>query len=313
MSQSKRPLISVIVNTVNEAQELRQCLQSVKGFADEIVVVDMNSHDGSQEVAREFGAKVYSHKFVNYVEPARNFAIKKARGKWILILDPDEKLSRSLAKRLRKIARDSKEIDVVLIPRKNLIMGKWMQNSRWWPDYLPRFFRKGKIDWPRQIHQQPKLEGMIETLPDIGDLAIVHDNYKSLDEFLARGTRYAEVQSKELLEEKNYQLSNQDLLLKPLEEFLGRFFVGEAYRDGFHGLAISLLQSWVVLLTYLKVWEKQKYPEKTLETARVKTMMAELIYQLEFWRSRFLSKMLSSPVDSFKKPLLKIRLWLARL
>ncbi|MFH1561759.1 MAG: glycosyltransferase family 2 protein [Patescibacteria group bacterium] len=308
-----KPLISVVVNTVNEAQGLRRCLQSVKDFADEIVVVDMESQDDSAKIAKEFGAQVYTHKFVNYVEPARNFAIKKAKGRWVLILDPDERLSRPLAKRLKKIARDKKEIDVVLIPRKNLIMGKWMQNSRWWPDYLPRFFKKGKVDWPKQIHQQPKLEGMIETLPDISDLAIIHYNYESLDEFLTRGARYAEVQSKELLEEKNYQLSSQDLLLKPLEEFLGRFFVGEAYKDGFHGLAISLLQAWVVLLTYLKVWEKQKYPEKTLEASRVKTMMAEFIYQLEFWRSHFLSRMASSPLDSLKKPLLKIRLWLARL
>ncbi|MBL7078630.1 glycosyltransferase family 2 protein, partial [Candidatus Shapirobacteria bacterium] len=190
----KKLSISVVVNTLNEEKNLSRCLSSVEKLADEIVVVDMYSDDQTREIARKFGARVFLHEKLNYVEPARNFAIEKARGKWIFILDADEKITSSLAKKLKEIAwADKGEIDYVLIPRKNIIFGKWIQNSRWWPDYLPRFFKKGKIDWPAQIHQQPELKGNILTLPDVEKFAITHYNYDSLDQYLSRAQRYAKV------------------------------------------------------------------------------------------------------------------------
>jgi (heptosyl)LPS beta-1,4-glucosyltransferase len=255
-------------------------------LADEIIVVDMHSEDKTRKIARQFGAKVFLHERTGYVEPARNFAISKARGEWILVLDADEKIGRSLAKRLKEIAeaRDS-NVDYVLMPRKNIIFGKWIQNSRWWPDYLPRFFRKGKVIWPKQIHQKPELKGNIFTLPDSEKLAIVHYNYNSLDQFLDRARRYAEVQATELIKEKKYKLSAADLVLKPLGEFLSRFFSGGGYRDGIHGLALAILQSYATALIYLKVWEKRKYVEKNIEAQRINNIFKQAVYQLEYWRS----------------------------
>ncbi len=308
-----KPTVSVVINTLNEEKNIRRCLQSAKKLADEIIVVDMYSDDKTRRIAKEFGAKVFLHKKTGYVEPARNFAISKARGQWVLILDADERIPSSLAKRLKEIAATQGEIDCVLIPRKNILLGHWMQNSRWWPDYLPRFFRRGKIRWPKQIHQQPDLKGRsIYTLPDSEDFAIIHHNYETLDQFLDRGRKYALIQAKELVEEKNYRLSNKDLILKPLEEFLSRFFVGEAYRDGIHGLALSLLQAWVTLLTYLKVWEIQKYEEKALEPARVREIFREAIYQLEYWRDDFLLSQQGGLAKNWYHLFFKFRQWLVK-
>lgn len=312
----KKTLISVVINTINEEKNLPSCLDSIKKLADEIVVVDMHSRDKTRKIAKDYGAEIYLHKKTGYVEPARNFAISKARGKWILVLDADERVPRSLAKKLKGLASDKtkQDLDCVLIPRKNIIFGKWMENSRWWPDYLPRFFQKGKISWPKQIHQQPNLSGKkIHPLIDSEQLAIVHCNYQSLDQFLERGKKYALIQARELVKEKNYRLSNKDLLIKPTEEFLSRFFVGGAHRDGIHGLALSLLQSWVVLLTYLKVWELQKYEEKSLEPRWVREMFTEVAYQLEYWRDDFLLKNSRSSLTPILKSFLKIRAWLTKL
>lgn len=314
MNTRKKPLISVVVNTLNEERNLPRCLESIRLFADEIVVIDMFSKDKTVEVAKSFGAKVFFHKPVGYVEPARNFAIGKATGTWIFLIDADEKITKSLAKKLRFIAENKKELDCILIPRKNIILGKWMQNSRWWPDYLPRFFKRGKIIWPEQIHQQPNLGGKnLHTLPDNERLALIHYNYESLDQFLLRGKKYAEIQAKELVGGKGYQLSGKDLLTKPLSEFLGRFFAGEAYKDGFHGLALSLLQAWVVLLTYLKVWETKKYEQKLFDSVKVKGMLKEVIYELDYWRDDFIVKKTKSPLLPIIKILLKIRNSLLKL
>lgn len=284
----KKPLISVVVNTLNEEENLSRCLKSVESFADEVVVVDMYSEDKTRKIAREFGAKVFLHERAGYVEPARNFAIKKTRGKWVLILDADEKIQRSLAKKLRDVAQsEDPGVDYVLIPRKNIIFGKWIQNSRWWPDYLPRFFKRGKIIWPAQIHQKPELKGNILTLPDVEKFAIVHYNYKSLDQFLERARRYAEIQAEELTKEKKYRLATADLMLKPLEEFLSRFFAGGGYKDGIHGLALAILQSYSIALIYLKVWEKQHYEEKNVESVKIKEVFSRVIYEMDYWYSRW--------------------------
>ncbi len=285
---SPRPLISVVVNTLNEEKNIGRCLKSVQHFADEIVLVDMHSDDRTREIAAEFGARIFLYSRVGYVEPARNFAISKARGRWVLILDADERIGRTLARRLSRIAaKPHQDIDYVLIPRKNIIFGKWIQNSRWWPDYLPRFFKKGKVKWPKQIHQKPILRGKIYTLPDNERFAIIHDNYRTLDQFLERSRRYAEVQANELIKEKKYILNYDDLLLKPLGEFLSRFFAGEGYRDGLHGLALSLLQAYAVALVYLKVWEKQRYRPRDVEEKRIKRIFRRFLAETAYWFQRW--------------------------
>ncbi len=283
-----RPLISVVVNTLNEEKNLPRCLQSVKNFADEIVVVDMHSDDRTRVIAEEFGARVFLYSRVGYVEPARNFALSKAKGRWILILDADEKIGRTLARKLRQIAsKPHQDIDYVLIPRKNIIFGKWIQNSRWWPDYLPRFFKKGKVKWPKQIHQKPILKGKIYTLPDSERFAILHYNYRTLDQFLDRSRRYAEVQANELIKEKKYVLNYSDLLLKPLGEFLSRFFAGQGYRDGVHGLALALLQSYATALVYLKVWEKQRFKERNVEPHKLSQLFRQGLGEALYWFNRW--------------------------
>src|SRR5687768_401137 len=111
-------------------------------WASEILVCDMHSQDKTVEIAKKKGAKVIFHKKLDYVEPARNFAISKAASDWILVLDADEEVSDSLSSRLMEIADKMEKIDFVRIPRKNLIFGRFMKNSMWWPDLNIRFFRK---------------------------------------------------------------------------------------------------------------------------------------------------------------------------
>ncbi|MDP3994785.1 MAG: glycosyltransferase family 2 protein, partial [bacterium] len=124
--------ISVVIITLNEEKNLPRAINSVKGFADEIVVVDMESGDRTVEIAKKLGAKVYSHKKVGYVEPARKFAISKTKWNYILILYADEVISSKLAKTLKGLPRggrmDSSGVavaDYYRVPRKNIIFGKW--------------------------------------------------------------------------------------------------------------------------------------------------------------------------------------------
>src|SRR4030042_2408892 len=122
-----KPLISAVINVWNEANVLPRCLKSLHGFADEIIVVDMQSTDNSAQIAQEFGAKVFQFHHLDVVDPARNFALSKATGKWIILLDPDEYLTKTLKNELLRLTQN-RHLDYVKIPRKNIIFNKWIRS-----------------------------------------------------------------------------------------------------------------------------------------------------------------------------------------
>lgn len=273
--------ISVVINTLNEEENLPRALSSIKNLADEIVVVDMESTDGTLEIAEKFGARVYTHKPVGYVEPARNFAISKASGDWIFILDADEEIPKTLSLKLKKIAEKAKA-DYFRIPRQNIIFGKWMKHSRWWPDYNIRFFKKGFVSWNEVIHSVPMTQGTGADLPEKEEFAITHHNYDSIGQFLVRMNRYTDIQAGNILKGKP-KFIWKDIITKPLAEFLSRYFAGEGYKDGLHGLALALLQAFSELILYLKVWQAEKFLEQAITLPEIEDQLKDATAQTHWW------------------------------
>jgi len=272
--------ISVVVNTLNEEENLPRALNSVEKIADEIVVVDTKSTDKTVAIAREFGAVVYSHERTGYVEPVRNFAITKAKNEWVLVLDADEEVPGSLAAKLKEITK-SPQADYYRLPRKNINFGRWIKNSRWWPDYNIRFFKRGTVTWNEVIHSVPMTVGTGADLPADEKYALVHYNYQSVAKYVTRMNRYTDIQAA-LLIEKDYKFSWGDIVEKPLSEFLSRYFAGEGYKDGLHGLALAMLQAVSELVLYLKIWQSDNFKPQAIglssETLRrIGPAMQELI------------------------------------
>ena len=275
------PKISVVINTLNEAKNLEQTLSSTK-WADEILICDMHSEDNSVEIAKKFGAKVIYHKRVSHVELARNYAVSKTSGDWILILDPDEEVPDSLANRLQEIVAKMEQVNFVEIPRKNLIFGKWMRASMWWPDYNIRFFKKGTVRWGEKIHLDPQTNGVGIKLDPKEDYAIVHHHYSSVSQFLDRLNRYTSVQANELHAD-GIKFQWNDLITKPLSEFLSRFFANKGFEDGLHGLTLSLLQAFSFLIVYLKLWEFQKFTDQNIKLAEMKSLVEKSGKEIGYW------------------------------
>jgi glycosyltransferase involved in cell wall biosynthesis len=294
--------ISAVVNTLNEEKNIRQCLESLK-WAEEIVVVDMESEDQTVSIAKKLGARVYSHKKTRYVEPARNFAITKATGDWIFILDADEEVPQSLVGVLKKIIQEE-GIDFVRIPRQNFIFGKWIKYSYWWPDYNIRFFKKGRVVWSDKIHSIPLTRGKGKDLEPRKANAIIHHHYQSISQYLSRLNRYTDIQAEELAA-SGYQFSWPDLVRKPIAEFLSRFFAGQGYRDEIHGLVLALLQAFSELVKYLKVWEKQARKEGLADP---ENFISQLGKELKTKRREFNYWLFSAKSD-LEKSFFK-RLWL---
>ena len=273
--------ISVVYCSHNEELNIEESIKSINVFANEIIFVDLESTDKTVEIAKKMGAKIYKHKNLGFVEPVRNFGISKTTGDWILILYPDEKLPESLKMFLKKEI-EKPRAQFFRIPRKNIIFGKWMKHTGWWPDFNIRFFKKGHVSWNEVIHSVPMTQGKGFDLEAKEELAIIHNNYTSLENYIEKMFRYSKVQASELIK-GGYKFKWSDIIKKPLNEFLSRFFAREGYKDGFHGLVLSLLQSFSELLVYLRIWETLKYEEKEINKKELSDVINSSIGDIKWW------------------------------
>ena len=280
--------ISVVINPLNEEKNLPRALASVKYFADEIVVCDMYSDDKTVEIAKNAGAKIYEHEKTGYVEPARDYAIGKAQRDWVLILDADEEISSSLKTELKSITAKP-SADFYRLPRKNIIFGKWIKHSRFWPDYNIRFFRKGYVAWSEIIHSVPETKGKGFDLEAKEENAIIHHHYETIEQFVERLNRYTTEHAK-LLSKEGYNFNWTDLIQKPTNEFLGRYFQGEGYKDGLHGLALSGLQAFSEFVMYLKLWQMLGFKADHVDIEETVNEMKEIEADLHYWQSDALLK-----------------------
>lgn len=274
--------VSVVINTYNEERNIEKVIKSIKPWVDEIIVCDMYSQDKTVSIAKKLGAKVVFYKYTGFVEPARNFVISKALGNWVLVLDADEELSQGLKDRIKEIVKKPDGPDFVEIPRKNIIFNKWMKASMWWPDYHIRLFKKGKVVWSNVIHSKPQTQGCRLTLPAEESLAIIHHNYQSVPQFLDRMNRYTTIEAEEL-KQNGIKFTWKDLLEKPLNEFLSRFFSQKGYMDGIHGLALGLLQAFSFLTVYLKLWELYKFLQEDLDLNRLDEEKKKGGSAIDYW------------------------------
>ncbi|MBI1863901.1 glycosyltransferase family 2 protein [Candidatus Woesebacteria bacterium] len=273
--------LSVVINTLNEEKNLPSAITSIKDLASEIIVVDMYSDDKTTKIAKKLGAKVFMHDKTNYVEPARNFAISKASCDWILILDADEEIPPKLSKEIKKIVKDSKA-DYFRLPRKNIIFGKWIKDSGWWPDYNIRLFRKNFVSWNEIIHTVPITTGIGADLKDSEDLAIIHHNYQSIEQFIDRMNRYTTIQAKIAFGKKE-NFNWQNLIKKPLSEFLNRYYSLQGYKGGLHSLSLCLLQAASELVKELKLWQLYKFNDQKITFKENMNVIKESQKEFNYW------------------------------
>lgn len=254
-----KPMLTVIINTKNSERTLERALQSVAAV-DEIVVVDMASTDKTESLARKYTKKVYSYEDIGYVEPARNFAIAKATTEWVFILDSDEEVTPPLLEKLKELIEHKSDIVCYFIPRKNIIFGKWIQKTGWWPDFQPRLFKKECVTWQDEVHSVPQIVGSVEYLPADPESAIIHHNYESVSDYLQRMDRYTAIAAEERKSEHDF--SSSQLINSFSNELSRRLFYEKGIEEGLHGVGLSFLQSMYEFVTYLKIWEKSDQKEK---------------------------------------------------
>lgn len=246
--------ISVAIATRNEEKNIKDCLESIS-WADEIVVFDEKSTDKTVAIAKKYTSRVYLVDHDPMFHKTKQKAINKCTGDWVFQLDADERVTPELKKEVLLALGGHQTLEAFRVPRRSQIFGKRMEHTGWYPDYQIKLFKRGKGHYPCQtVHEDIEISGEVGTLKS----DLWHFHYKTVSEYLLRHDDYTTNDALYLLS-KGESVVWSDAIRFPIDEFLKRFFFWEGYKDGLHGLVLSLLQAFDRLIVFAKIWEKQKF------------------------------------------------------
>lgn len=243
--------ISVVIITHNEEDNIGGCLESVK-WADEIIVVDSESSDKTEEICARFGVTFYTERWRGFAQQ-KNSAIEKATKGWILSLDADERITPALHDEIVTALRSDNPKEGYFIARRNFFLGQWIRHCGWYPDYTLRLFKRGRGRFGmREVHESVEFDGRVGRLT----CPMEHYTYTSLKGFMERLDRYSTLAAQELLkEQKRYGIHH--ILFRPPFTFINMYVVRAGFLDGYYGFVLSVLYAFYTFLKYIKLRELQ--------------------------------------------------------
>ena len=245
----ERPTLSVAIIAQNEADRIGRLLNSVQ-FADEILVVDSGSTDGTQALCRSHGAVVLDHPWMGYVAQ-KQVALEKVRSEWVLSIDADELLPEALAEEI-STAIGSARADVAgfSMPRLSYYLGRWIRHGGWYPDRKVRLVRMGRGRWGGvEPHDKLEVDGRVLQLSQ----PLRHFVYRNIADQLATIDRFSTIAA------KGHGPASGLYVLAGLAHVLGKFIECYVWKmgflDGWAGLVIAMNSAWYVFLKHAKAWE----------------------------------------------------------
>jgi len=243
--------ISAYIIAFNEAEKIRDCISSVL-WADEVVLADSHSTDGTTEIAIELGAKVVHLPFNGYGE-LRNQAISNCSGEWIFSIDSDERCTEAVRDEILAII-EKPPLEIYHVPRKNFFMGQWIKYSGWYPNFRqPQLFKSGKMSYDLNLVH----EGYINhSNMEVGILknAIWQFPFKNTEEVIHKANRYSTLGVKKL-KEKGETASIFKAFLHGLWSFVKHYFFKLGILDGGPGFVIAFGNFEGTFYRYVKLME----------------------------------------------------------
>jgi glycosyltransferase involved in cell wall biosynthesis len=241
--------ISAVIITYNEERNIRRCLESLSGVADEILVVDSYSDDRTEEICREFGARFIRHRFLGHIEQ-KNWAILQASTPFILSLDADEALSDELKASILKVKADWTH-DGYYFNRLTNYCGKWIRHTSWYPARKLRLWDSRKGKWGGfNPHDRFFLNKGATRQFLKGD--ILHFSYYSVAEHLDQVNSFSTIIARSYFN-RGRRVYISTIILHPLWRFLKDFLLRRGFMDGYYGFIVSVNSAHEVFLKYVKL------------------------------------------------------------
>lgn len=244
--------VSVVVITKNEERNIEDCLNSVYGWASEIVVVDDQSSDKTVPLAEKFASTIY-HRRMENEGIHRNWSYGQAKNEWVLSLDADEIVSPELRDEIIQKLPDP-QFQAYSIPLRNYIGKYWVKHAGWYPAGKLRLFQKSKFKYEEvKVHPRVFLDGKCGHLTT----DIIHKGYPDFEHFLQSLNRQTSLEAEKWIE-TGRTMSLAKAIWRTVDRFF-RSFIGKAgYKDGFIGFMVAFYASLYQIISYAKYWEIKK-------------------------------------------------------
>jgi len=232
---------------------VRDTLESVK-WADEILVVDSFSTDGTVEICREYGARIIQHEYINSASQ-KNWALPQCRHEWILQIDTDEVLETGLLEEIEDVLNStSQSAHAFRLPRKNHVLGRWMWRAGIYPDYQVRLFRRDSCRWiDREVHAHVEVSGETKTLQH----HLMHFGMPNISKQLRNLDRYTRYEADEL-HKQGIRFRWSRLTVRPWLVFFHRYVWLKGFLDGWRGLIVCAYFAIYDFLSQAKLWEMKE-------------------------------------------------------
>ena len=245
--------LTVTVITHNEADHIGAALDSV-AWADERIVIDSGSKDGTVEIARAKATKVIVREWPGY-SAQKNFAADQASNDWVLSMDADERVTPALAEEVRRVLSREPAARGYRIKRVSRYLGKWIRTTDWFPDYQLRLYDRRAGRWNGlKIHESFRLA---QGEPGRLDGEMEHYAYRDISHHLQKINAYTTLIADQWVEEGR-TTTPIHLALHPTLAFLRNYVLRAGFRQGATGFVISVLNSYYVFLKFAKLWERQR-------------------------------------------------------
>ena len=239
--------ISIVIISFNEERNIGRCLDSVKPFSAEIVVVDSGSTDRTVEICREYTPHVYTHEWLGYGRQ-KQLALEKSSCPWVFSIDADEEASPGLQEEIGAL---DFRADGYKMPRKVWYLNRWIEHSGWYPGYILRLFnRESGFFTDEIVHEFVHVDG------DVGRLKndLYHYSYRDVSHHIQKVNDFTTLTSRKMWEEGRRNAGFK-IALYPFFEFLKVYLIKRGFLDGLAGLTISSLHAYYVFLKYAKLYE----------------------------------------------------------
>ena len=256
--------VSVYIIAYNDEPNIRACLESVT-WADELIVVDSWSTDGTEKISREYTDKVYQHEFHGFGR-LRNEAVAHASYDWIFSLDTDERATPEVREEIRRTIESRDHADAYFVPRRNYFLGRWIRHGGWYPDYRqPQLFRKNRLRYrDEQVHEGFEADGRLGYLTQ----PVLQYPFRDIDHYLAKMDRYSDLMASRMMQQGRTFHSNQ-LVTHPCFTFV-KMYIGRAgFLDGMPGLILSGLYAYYTFIKYAKFWDLARNAQGQRESKKV--------------------------------------------
>ena len=252
------PTLSVILITRNEEANLDDCLASLEGIAQQIVVVDTNSADRTLEIAQKYGATIAQPSDWPGFGPQKNRALDLASGDWVLSLDADERLTPALRSEIVTAVHHSAQINCFAIPRLSWYCGRFIRHSGWSPDYVDRLFKRGTARFSDDlVHERLIPNGAVAKLEN----PMLHYSFMNYSQVLQKLDRYSTASAEQAFAQGKTS-SPLKAVLHGVWAFIRTYIIRAGFLDGGQGFALAISNGQGTYYRYIKLWHLHQEARK---------------------------------------------------